>query len=710
MSVEQAPLSLIERVRAALALGESHFREFKSAVQGLSNSKAPRDPKLIRKDIGEALVAFANADGGELLVGVEDDGTVTGVPHPPDLLDSITGAWRSHVHKDTPLQPPRVARVQIDGHVVLYFAVDKGTAYIHLTQDGRCLQRRDRESVPVPSEQIRFERQERLSREYDRQFVDGGDASVLDLAMIERVAEQIAPGMSPEKVLQLLDLGEFSGERLRLRRAAVLLFATDVRHWHPRCEVRILRVAGTELKAGRDYNVVVDKHVVGCVLDLLGNAWEELRPYLVETRLGPEGRFEEQVRYPEDACREALTNAIAHRDYSVEGRAIEVYVFDDRLEVRSPGPLLSTVTVEGLRSLQGVHQSRNTTIARTLRELGYMREMGEGFRRIFHLMRAHDLVEPEISADDQSFTMSLQHRSVFSEEDQRWIEAYEVFNLERQEEKVLLLGRTGQPLTVQQIMDALDLVDTEDYRILILGLQQKGLVRGIPKRRSGTGKRKSPRWTVIQPRDANRYYGEILRGAQLTYRGGRFDAKDFAAIGELLSADTPYIRQQGLRSALVSLGLVDNAGVPQGRLRVLLETSARPDELASPSGVRKRRRHPPTEASSGTATDLHPPQAPGVPKPAALSEDVALASRSEPTKVFVGNLAYETSAGGLRDLFARVGVVVEVNVPRHYRSPGRNRGYGFVVMASSADAKRAREQLEGALLDGRRISLEWGRS
>ncbi len=105
------------------------------------------------------------------------------------------------------------------------------------------------------------------------------------------------------------------------------------------------------------------------------------------------------MRYPEDACREALTNAIAHRDYTMEGRAIEVYVFDDRLEVRSPGALLSTVTVEGLKSLAGVHQSRNTALARTLRELGYMREMGEGFRRMFQLMRAHDLVEPEVTAD-----------------------------------------------------------------------------------------------------------------------------------------------------------------------------------------------------------------------------------------------------------------------------------------------------------------------
>lgn len=492
MTTDSEALTLTERVRTAVTLGESHFREFKSALEGPPETKSPRDPKAIRRDIGEALVAFSNADGGELLVGVEDDGRLTGIPHAERIIDTFRNAWQSHVHKDTPIVPPRVALLNINEKRILYFAVEKGTELIHLTQDGRCLQRRDRESVPVPSEQIRFERQERVSREYDRAFLDEADPQALDLQVLNRMGAQLAPGMSAEKLLQLLDLAEFAGDRVRLRRAAALLIAKDVARWHPRCEVRVLRVAGNELKSGREYNVVVDKHVSGCIIELLQTSWEEIRPYLVETRLGPDGRFEEQVRYPEDACREALTNAIAHRDYSIEGRAIEVYVFDDRLEVRSPGALLSTVTIEGIRTLQGVHQSRNTLIARTLRELGYMREMGEGFRRIFHLMRAHDLVEPDIRVDNQSFVVSLQHRSVFSEEDQRWIAAYDGFSLEREEEKVLLLGRHGDPLSVQEIMHSLDLVDTEDYRRIILGLQQKGLLRGR-KKKSGVRSRNSPR-------------------------------------------------------------------------------------------------------------------------------------------------------------------------------------------------------------------------
>lgn len=73
------------------------------------------------------------------------------------------------------------------------------------------------------------------------------------------------------------------------------------------------------------------------------------------------------------ACKEALINAIAHRDYSIEGRGIEVYVYDDRLEIKSPGMLLSTIKIDDLEKCIGIHQSRNSYIAKVLKEVGYMR-------------------------------------------------------------------------------------------------------------------------------------------------------------------------------------------------------------------------------------------------------------------------------------------------------------------------------------------------
>lgn len=687
-------LTLQERVRATLAMSESHFREFKSAWEGPPDDKRPRDSKSVRRDIGETLVAFANADGGELLVGVEDDGTVTGVPHKPNIRQAFLDAWKTNVHETTPLDRPIAVELELGGKDVLYFAVDKGTSVVHVTQDGRCLQRKDRESVPVSSEVVRFERQERLSREYDRTFVDGADATALDDATLSAAGRQIAPGLSPEKVLQLLGLAEFAGNALRLRRAAVLLFARDVSLWHPRCEVRILRVSGTELRAGREYNVVADKHVVGNILELLQNAWDDLRPYLVETRLGPDGRFQEQVRYPEDACREALTNAIAHRDYTIEGRAIEVYVFDDRLEVRSPGALLSTVTVEGLRSLVGVHQSRNTAIARTLRELGYMREMGEGFRRMFQLMRAHDFVEPEITADSQQFTVSLRHRSVFSEEDQRWISAFDGFRLARDEEKVLLLGRRGDSLSVQQIMDAVDIVDTEDYRALIERLQSKGLIRGLKTRSSGTQRRNSPRWAIIPPEAASKYLDELIARVRSAPAGVPLRGSDYDRISADLSGDSPYRRLgANLKKSLIALGLSDRFGVL-------------PESTASKAGQTTVGSES-TEATSKVVADDNA-------SAADLQEDELRVAQSisgeRGLRLYIGNLAFAATQDDVRAVATQLGKVIEVVVPADVARPNRNRGFAFVQYADKEVAKRALTELAGKDIAGRTITVDWASS
>lgn len=691
MTIGVDVLSLQERIRATLSMSESHFREFKSAWEGHPSERRPRDPKTVKRDIGETLVAFANADGGELLVGVEDDGSVTGVPHKEDVVTSFLDAWSSHVHGKTPLDRPLALPLDLDGKKVLYFSVEKGTSVVHLTQDGRCLQRKDRESVPVPSEMINFERQERLSREYDRGFVDGADATALNEDTLAAAGSIIAPGLSPEKLLQLLGLAEYGTGFLRLRRAAMLLFAKDIALWHPRCEVRVLRVSGVELRAGREYNVVDDKHVVGNIAELLQSAWDEVRPYLVETRLGPDGRFQEQVRYPEDACREALTNAIAHRDYTIEGRAIEVYVFDDRLEIRSPGPLLSTVTVESLRSLAGIHQSRNTAVARTLRELGYMREMGEGFRRMFQLMRAHDLVEPEVIGHSHQFTVSLRHRSVFSEDDQRWINAYEEFRLERDEEKVLLLGRRGESLSVQQIMDAVDIVDTEDYRELIERLQAKGLIRGLKASNSARKQRRnSPRWTVVPPDHAASFLHLLeaeLRGAAT---GALLGRKEYDDIASALAIDSPYRRLGGnLKRSMIALGMADASGIL---------SPAFATDIAMPS------------EAAPTVTRSEDP-APGEPEISnAELSDARAVEASRGHRLYIGNLAFAATVADVRAAAEQCGEVVYVAVPPEVARAGRNRGFAFVEFLENSVAKSALEQLAGTSILGRSITVDWASS
>jgi ATP-dependent DNA helicase RecG len=678
-------LQLKERIEGAIKLGESQFREFKSAYDGPPSQRKHRNGDAVARDIGEALVAFANADGGELLIGVEDDGTVSGIPFNETTSKNLLKAPENRVHVHTPLQDYLAHELTLPGGKVFYFAVEKSTKYVHLTSDGRCLQRRDRATVPVSSEQLQFERQEQVSREYDRQFVDGAHPQDLDLDLIKRIADHVAPGMSAEKCLQFLGLAEYGLGVLRLRRAALLLFATDVSRWHPRCEVRIVRVRGNELGTGRDYNALLDETATGNVLGLLTAAWEKLRPHLVETKFAPDAIFRERVMYPEDACREALTNAIAHRDYSIEGRNIEIMIFDDRMEVSSPGGLLSTVTIDELNRLQGLHQSRNALIAKVLREIGYMREIGEGMRRIFGLMREHDLVPPELYSEPNRFSIILRYKSVFSDSDQRWLDGFRPLKLTREEMLVALLGRDGNLISPQQIWDTLDLVDTSVYATIVEQMQVKGMLYSTTR----GGGRDRPRLRIRPPDDCEKNVTEFLHALGSSEPETPITVPFLQSVAKTLPSTNPYrtAAPPRLTALMRLLELMDENRQPTTLLQSLWMT--RRSKSAAPVIAT-----PVRQATEATAVpkSVHPP------------------IRQQKWGIYVGNLDWDRTkeelSHALRALFSKHGDVTKVFVPVDYVTR-QTRGFGFVTMATLEQALQAKASLNDVVLFNRHIKLNW---
>ncbi|MDO9184811.1 MAG: ATP-binding protein [Bacteroidia bacterium] len=472
-----AILRLKERLEIALELGESHYREFKSGLQGPPEKKTNRDTKDVCDDIARTLVAFANADGGELLIGVEDSGVVTGLNYSADKIDVLLNAPKNNVHKNTPLPNYKTKITEIEGKTIIYFSIPKGNEYVYLTSDGRCIQRKDLESVPISAEEIIFTREETISREYDRHFIDSADMGDIDVDLISQITNQLSIRISPEKFLQHIDLAEFDGNKLKLKRAALLLFSKKPNRWHPRLQVRIIKVADTILKSGEEFNVVFDEEITDNIVKLIEASWDIIRPHLTETRFSKQALFKTQIIYPELACREALINAIAHRDYSIEGRGIEVYVFNDRLEIQSPGELLSAIKVTDLESLKGVHQSRNSNVAKALREIGYMRELGEGIRRIYELMKNNDLEPPHFESKNKSFKVLLSQKHIFTKEEKFWLDNFEQLNLSREQKTVVRLGTNGKLFSTDDIWEACGIVDTDKYRQLIESLKELGVLK-----------------------------------------------------------------------------------------------------------------------------------------------------------------------------------------------------------------------------------------
>jgi ATP-dependent DNA helicase RecG len=550
-------LGLAERVSIGQDAGESHFREFKSALsQQGGGSSHPRDAKAICRDISDALVSFANADGGELFVGMEDDGSVTGVPHKEALVAMMKNSFIQYVHADTPLPPPVIGDLTIDGRRIVYFSISKSVGQIHQTSEGRCLRRVDRENIPVAFENIQADRIENVSREYDRVFLDGATTADLDLELVNSVAEIIVPGRSPEKFLQFLGLAEYGNTGLRYRRAALLLFAKDVTRWHPRCAVRVLRVNGTELGVGEKYNVSQDDQISGTVLKLLEDVWEAIRPYLARTHLQSSGLFRERLIYPEAACRESLVNAIAHRDYSREGNLIEIFVYDDRMVFASPGGLLSAISLDRLKSLERVHESRNVLIAKVLREIGHMREIGEGIPRIFSAMRDSELVDPTLRNELDRFTVTLQHQSIFTHQDIEWLDGYREFDLNKNEQRVVLLGRDGHLLSTNEIIQVAGIVDIDNFRDLHERLLRKGVLYSAKQRHGATGQRRDHGRFQIRPsREMEQFFGELLQALREVAPATTFSADSSRAVRSRLHSGSPYYRN--VDQSLQVLGFID---------------------------------------------------------------------------------------------------------------------------------------------------------
>lgn len=466
-------LILLDRVKNTIQLGESHFREFKSALEGLPGAKKPRMVKEICRDIAEALVAFANADGGELLIGVEDDGTITGVPHDEEDLRLMLGAIKSHVHANSQLPMLSATKLLMDNRLLLFFAVAKGSTEIFQLVDGRCVRRKDKSTMPVAMSQLQFERQEVRSREYDRQFVDGATVHDLDLALVKSLADHYLRGLSVERYLQQIGLAEYTASGLRLRMGALLLFAKDISRWHPRSQVRILKVTGTQLRSGENYNVKSDEIVRGNIFELLLNSWERLRSFLAaKTEFGPDAKFEQKYIYPEWASRETLVNAIAHRDYSLQN-GIELYVFDDRMEIKSPGALLSTLTIASLEQLEGAHESRNMLIAKVLRENEYMRELGEGIKRMFELMAENELDKPKLGSNSSWFSVTLSHKSIFNGQQEQFLQLYEELGLTPRQKRILVLGMDGREISQNDIYRAMNTDDRAVYDREVTGLRKR---------------------------------------------------------------------------------------------------------------------------------------------------------------------------------------------------------------------------------------------
>lgn len=303
----------------------------------------------------------------------------------------------------------------------------------------------------------------------------------LDLGILQSTADGYIKGLSIELYLQQTGLAIYGTIGLRLKRAALLLFAksNEISRWHSRCQIRFIKVQGDKLESGEKYNVISDESVQGNIFDLWLKSWENLRPYLAyKTEFGSNAKFEQKYTYPEDACKEAILNAIAHRDYSIQN-GIEIYIFNNRMEIKSPGALLSTLSINNLYQLEGAHESRNPLIARVLTENKLMRELGEGMKRIFELMSENELARPILYSNGLWFSVTLNNKTIYSQKQQEWLNSFSKYTINNNQKKIPLLGIDDKEISPADIQNALNTKDLLTYNTEVTELRTKGVLREI---------------------------------------------------------------------------------------------------------------------------------------------------------------------------------------------------------------------------------------
>jgi ATP-dependent DNA helicase RecG len=231
----------------------------------------------------------------------------------------------------------------------------------------------------------------RRRRVTETRFIPEASLADLDLTLLNRLAERQGIAASPEEILTRYRLAEGRNGKTVFTLAALLLFGKDPGRWHPRCGIDFVKYEGAQRRVGAELNIIKRERLEAPLVLLIEKAYETIKPHLRERQRLVDLFFEEKLEYPTFAWQEAIVNAVAHRDYRYEGLGIEIWMFEDRLEIRSPGELVEPVTLDRLLKRERIHASRNPRIVRVLTDFGYMRDQGEGIPRIFQAMEREGL-------------------------------------------------------------------------------------------------------------------------------------------------------------------------------------------------------------------------------------------------------------------------------------------------------------------------------
>lgn len=399
-------------VEQRLKLGEDSRTEFKSVARSgfLLNAD----------DAAKTIAGLANSGGGDLFVGVEDDGQVTGagsIQQVDALMRQTAQVCRDGI---APAIVCTQTKVEVAGRVVLVVRVPGfGPDRPYLVAGRAYIRDANRSRAATNAELVRL--LEGVNYHFDEQPVEGAAYKDIDGHFVDIDGDFVrgflvdayphaGAGEQPERYLRALKCLTDEGFPTV---AGILMFGRDPQRWLPDARITAVRVPGTEMKldfsdrqeiAGR-----LTAQIDGARAFLDRHARDSLRVEGWERKPGtaaPDALKDESL--PSTALSEAILNAVTHRDYRAASQ-VRLLVFDDRIEVINPGMLLNKLTLDSIR-LGGISQRRNPAVAALLARANRRENLGFGIPEMLRQMRERGLPEPEMDLSGGHFRVVLRAR------------------------------------------------------------------------------------------------------------------------------------------------------------------------------------------------------------------------------------------------------------------------------------------------------------
>ena len=351
------------------------------ASQGENASVEFKTGRIRPESLAKEMAAFANGNGGVILFGIDDSGKATGIESAPVDEEWVMNVARNNV---TPALEVDFGLVELDGEMIAVVEVPKGKDKPYETVGKYYLRIGSTNRQATQAELLRLFQASGVFH-FDRCGVPTASAKDLNMTALDRYFRRYEIEFSEEpedEKESLLVNTDILTEERQATVAGLLIFGMDPSRHLPQCGISFAHFAGEEIDGE-----LIDRQNLDRTLDYQVTTGLAVikNNILAPSTISGTRREDTFASIPDKVFRELLVNACVHRNYSIAGSKIRVFMFDDRIEFISPGRLPNTVTVERLKA--GVSYAVNPVIVKFMENLRFVDRLGRGLPMVYREMK-----------------------------------------------------------------------------------------------------------------------------------------------------------------------------------------------------------------------------------------------------------------------------------------------------------------------------------